>query len=78
MDKNKILSMIMVRLDPNSPENANPDWVKSAGLEFDKRYAVIGEVASIDHYIILDTSNGKILPGMFHLERFEEFPEDEL
>lgn len=66
----------VVRLNKASPENQNLDWLD--GLAFDRNYAILGEVGSIDHYIILDISTGNIMPGMWHKERFELVPEEEL
>jgi hypothetical protein len=56
-----------------------PEYMKDIpGLNFKDRYLILGEVGEIHHYIMMNMSTGQVLPGMFHLERFEEVPEDEI
>ncbi len=40
-------------------------------------YLVLGEVADIRHYVLLELRTGRIIPGMFHIESFVEADEDD-
>lgn len=40
-------------------------------------YLILGEVADIGHYMLLDYGAGKVMPGIFHLEDFVEADRDE-
>lgn len=48
------------------------------GYNLKDLYIVLGEVADIKHYIILNMTTGQILPGIFHLEHFEEVNRDDI
>jgi hypothetical protein len=67
-----------VRLLAGEPENAAAFLAEVPGLNSADRYAVLGEVGASGHYVILNLSSGQILPGVFHLDRFEEIPDDDL
>ena len=74
---NSIPSLRVVRLKVQSPEN-EPQYLTDTGLKFNELYVVLGEISKINHYLILNYRTGHILPGMFHLSRFEEVPDDDL
>jgi hypothetical protein len=66
-----------VKLKHDYYENAD-EYLKSAGLVMNNPYAILGEYGNSDHYIILDVRTGTILRGYFHLDRFEDIPEEDL
>jgi hypothetical protein len=72
-----LIKLKAVRLIPNHPENAGY-YLSTQGLSLTSHYAVLGEWADTGHYLILDVKTGTILPGIFHLDRFEEIQEDDL
>lgn len=73
-----------LRLNPNAPENAQEylDLTNNlAGfhlLNYLDRYIILGEINSTNHYIVVNINCGRILPGMFHIERFEYVPDEEI
>jgi hypothetical protein len=71
----KIQQLRAVRLNPRFPPNIEklPRQLKRG-----KSYVVLGEVSNIDHYILLDLETGRIVPGMWHLNRFEDIPHDDI
>ncbi len=48
------------------------------GYNLDNRYVILGEVETTNHYIMLNITTGKVLPGTFHLEDFEYVPEEDI
>ena len=72
----EIKKLRAVKLKPNHYENTN--WLEGTGLVMDHHYAVLGEYGDSGHYIILDVNTGTVMRGYFHIDGFEEIPEDEL
>jgi hypothetical protein len=70
-----------LRLIPDHYENQS-EYLSSKSykdtMNLKDHYVLLGEVANTDHYILLNISTGCIVPGMLHLDRFEEIPEDDL
>ena len=66
-----------VRLKPGHYENTT-DWLPGTGLALGRYYAVLGEWGTTKHIIVMDVTAGKVVPGVFHLDRFEEIPEEDL
>ncbi len=73
----QVIRLKPVRLIPDHPENA-PEYLADQGLSLDDHCAVLGEWGNTKHFLILNVSKNWILPGIFHLDRFEEIPEDDL
>lgn len=73
-----IPSKPLVRLKRGHYENQDVYMKGIKGLNWDDRYIVLAEVETIDHYVVMNLSTGKILRGMFHLDRFERVPVDEI
>lgn len=48
------------------------------GLNFEDVYCVVGEVADINHYVVMNLRTGKVLNGMFHLTRFRAATDEDL
>lgn len=66
-----------MRLKSDHPWNT-ATYLESYNLAFGRFYAVLGEWGTSGHHIAMDVSSGKIVPGIVHLDRFEDLPEDEL
>lgn len=62
------------------PFNQQHDPHNTTGkrLGFQQRYVVLGEVGATGHYLIFNLTTNVMMPGAYHIERFEEIPEDEL
>lgn len=70
----------LLRLLPGHPDN-DPAFLgrfSDGMLSLEARYVVLGEVAKTRHFIVLNIGLGAAVPGMVHLDRFEEVPEDEI
>jgi hypothetical protein len=68
----------VLRLLPKDRENEQSFVDAIPGLNFRDHYAVLGEAGATGHYIMLNQTTGQILPGIFHLSRFQKVPVDEL
>lgn len=66
-----------VRLVAGHPENQQA-YLDEQGLALDDHCAVLGEWGDTKHYLIMNVTRGTVLRGIFHLDRFEEIPDDEL
>lgn len=80
MDVNKLRAGISRLKAVKLADDAALDHV-AAGIVPGRVYLVLGEVADIGHYILLDyrptLGAGTVMPGMFHLEDFVEADRDE-
>ncbi len=48
------------------------------GYNLNDRYVIIGEVKAIDHFVFLNITTGRVLPGVFHLDDFDEILEEDI
>jgi hypothetical protein len=71
----KIQRLRAVRLDVKSFPNVEKPMKQ---LKEGAIYIVLGEVSNSDHYILLELESGHILPGMWHMDRFEEVSRDDI
>jgi hypothetical protein len=71
----KIQRLRAVRVNPRSLPNIEKPMRQ---LKRGKSYVVLGEVSNTDHYILLELESGRILSGMWHLDRFEEISRDDI
>lgn len=69
-----VQSLTPVRFIADHPDNRVFPFCDMTG----KQYAILAEYGNIRHYLILDIANGRLLPGLFHLDRFEKIPEDDV
>lgn len=70
----QIPSLRPIRLRKDDPINTSHPL---PGMNFDDLFLILGEVANINHYIILNYGSGQVMPGMYDIDRFEWVPEGE-